>query len=320
MPVINRGDDYFAVVTYTGNGTSQTISGLRFQPDFVWIKGRSGATDHALYDAQRGVQNRLESNTTDAAVSSDNGVTAFNADGFSIGSLAQVNTNGATYVAWCWKEGPTQGFDIVTYTGNSTANRTVAHSLGVTPSMIIVKNRSAVQNWPVAHTSLAANNLLLLDTTNATISSGTRLLLGNSSTFTVGDAADYGITNQTSQNYVAYLFAAVAGFSRFGSYTGNGSTDGPFVFCGFRPRYVMFKRRDTAGNSWILLDTARNTFNAVDAFLSADLANAESTSYPVDFLSNGFKVRTTTTNLNASGGTYIFAAFAETAFKFSLGR
>jgi hypothetical protein len=224
MPVINRGDDYFSVVTYTGNGTSQTISGLRFQPDFVWIKGRSGATDHALYDAQRGVQNRLESNTTDAAVSSDNGVTAFNADGFSLGSLAQVNTNGATYVAWCWKEGATQGFDIVTYTGTGAA-RTISHSLGVAPKMMIVKDRSTTTDWRVYHSSINGgvspqNYILKLNTTGAqaTDSSIWNNTAPTSSVFSIGTNVE---VNANGNNYVAYLFSEVAGFSKAFSYTGN---------------------------------------------------------------------------------------------------
>jgi hypothetical protein len=321
-PTILKGNQYMDATLYTGTGASQSITNTgSMQPDLVWVKGRSGATDHALYDSVRGVQKQIESNTTTAETTETTGLTAFNSNGFTVGALAQMNTNTATYVGWQWKEGATQGFDIVTYTGNSTANRTVAHSLGVTPSMIIVKNRSAVQNWPVAHTSLAANNLLILDTTNATTSAGTRLLLGNSSTFTVGDAADYGVTNQTSQNYVAYLFAAVAGFSRFGSYTGNGSSDGPMIFTGFLPRFVMVKRTDTTQN-WFMLDTARNTSNAVDNYLMANTSDADATFSPsqIDFISNGFKLRGTAAGLNASGGTYIFAAFASSPFKNSLAR
>ena len=314
MPVINRGDDYFAVVTYTGNGTSQTISGLRFQPDFVWIKGRSGATDHALYDAQRGVQSRLESNTTDAQVTSDNGVTAFNSDGFSIGSLAQVNTNGATYVAWCWKEGATQGFDIVTYTGNGdvTGTRSIAHSLGVAPKIVISKARSTTGSWVWWTTVLGGMKYLVLDATAAAATAGE--LTPTSSNFYVGGNNTNGVT------YVAYLFSEVAGFSRFGSYTGNGSADGPFVFCGFRPRFVMVKRTDST-SSWGMYDSVRDTFNVVGNQLNANLSDSEYTAQAdLDFTSNGFKIRRSVSQTNASGGTYIFAAFAENPFKYSLAR
>jgi len=317
MPVINRGDDYFAVVTYTGNGTSQTISGLRFQPDFVWIKGRSGATDHALYDAQRGVQNRLESNTTDAAVSSDNGVTAFNADGFSLGSLAQVNTNGATYVAWCWKEGPTQGFDIVTFTGDGSSPKNISHSLGVAPRMIIIKSRNNVSGWNSYHASLGNTQQINLQSTAAATTSidWWNNTSPTSSQFTIG--ANLNINTWT---FVAYLFAEVAGFSRFGSYTGNGSTDGTFVFLGFRPRFFMVKRTDST-ESWIMVDTARDAFNPEQAWLYPNLNNAEATGTALgDALSNGFKLRSTTSGGNLSGATYIFAAFAESPFKNALAR
>lgn len=321
MPVINRGDDYFAVVTYTGNGTSQTISGLRFQPDFVWIKGRSGATDHALYDAQRGVQSRLESNTTDAQVTSDGGVTAFNSDGFSIGSLAQVNTNGATYVAWCWKEGATQGFDIVTYSGSASAQN-ISHSLGVAPRMIIVKSRNtAGTDWAVYHASLGATRVINLDLTAAatTIAGPWNNTEPTSSVFTVGTGSGSGDTNLSGRTYVAYLFSEVAGFSKFGSYTGNGSSDGPFVFTGFRPRWVMVKSSSSV-NNWLVWDSSRNTFNVVDLNLRPNTSDAESSEAALDLVSNGFKLRSTSGGWNGSGTTYIFAAFAENPFKLSLAR
>jgi len=341
MPIINRGDDYFAVVTYTGNGTSQTITGLRFQPDFVWIKGRSGATDHALYDSVRGVQKRLESNTTDAEVTSDNGVTAFNSNGFSVGSLAQVNTNGATYVAWCWKAngsavtntsgsitsqvsaGTSQGFSVVTYTGNGTTG-TVGHGLGVAPSMIVLKRRDGGSGfrWPIYHRSIGAGAYLYLESTDAQSSVNAALTWGNNSTtvaptssvFTIGSAGSW---NSNTGTYVAYCFSEVAGFSKFGSYTGNGSTDGPFVFCGFRPRFILTKGSSTTG-SWWLYDTARSTYNEMTDLLRPDLSNADVTQGFCDALSNGFKIRNS--GNNTSGQTYIFMAFAEHPFKNSLAR
>jgi hypothetical protein len=321
-PTIANGANYFAATTYTGTGASRsvdnTLNNVSFQPDFVWVKGRSGATDHALYDAVRGVQKQWETNTTTAETTETTGLTAFNSNGFTVGALAQMNTNTATYVGWQWKEGATQGFDIVLYTGNSTASRSVNHNLGVTPSMIFVKNRTTAQNNPVAHTSLAVGNLLLFDTTSASTASGTRLRLGNSTAFTVGDAADYTITNQTGNDYVAYCFAAIAGFSAFGSYTGNGSTDGTFVFCGFRPRFVMFKRSDAA-SAWTIYDTARDLFNPEQNYIQAQSSAAEAAAVTFDILANGFKLRTTG-DPNVSGGTYIFAAFAENPLKYALAR
>jgi hypothetical protein len=321
-PTIANGANYFAATTYTGTGASRsvdnTLNNVSFQPDFVWVKGRSGATDHALYDAVRGVQKQWETNTTTAETTETTGLTAFNSNGFTVGALAQMNTNTATYVGWQWKEGATQGFDIVLYTGNSTASRSVNHNLGVTPSMIFVKNRTTAQNNPVAHTSLAVGNLLLFDTTSASTAAGTRLRLGNSTAFTVGDAADYTITNQTGNDYVAYCFAAIAGFSAFGSYTGNGSTDGTFVFCGFRPRFVMFKRSDAA-SAWTIYDTARDLFNPEQNYIQAQSSAAEAAAVTFDILANGFKLRTTG-DPNVSGGTYIFAAFAENPLKYALAR
>lgn len=338
MPIINRGDDYFAVVTYTGNGTSQTITGLRFQPDFVWIKGRSGATDHALYDSVRGVQKRLESNTTDAEATSDNGVTAFNSNGFSVGSLAQVNTNGATYVAWAWKAngsavtntsgtitsqvsaGASQGFSVVTYTGTG-ATATVGHGLGVAPAMVIVKSRSNARTWAVYHKNFtSAAYYIGLETTNQQLVDSTMF----NSTAPTSSVFSVGTYNSASANtYVAYCFSEVAGFSKFGSYTGNGSADGPFVFCGFRPRWIMVKRTDAGPAQWVVVDTSRSPINAAYAFIYANLSNAEdadSAAYNEDILANGWKIRSSNGNVNTNGGTYIFAAFAEAPFKNSLAR
>jgi hypothetical protein len=322
-PTIANGAQFMAATLYTGNGSAQsinnTVNGVSFQPDFVWVKARSIANSNTLVNSAVGATSFLSSNSTNAEATNAQVVSAITSTGFSVGNDGNTNSNTNTYVGWQWKEGATQGFDIVLYTGNSTVSRSISHSLGVTPSMIIVKNRSAVQNWPVAHASLAVGNLLTLDTTQATVAAGTRLRLGDSSAFTVGDAADYGITNQTGQNYVAYCFASVAGFSRFGSYTGNGSADGPFVFCGFRPRWIMMKRTDTTG-SWYVVDTARDSFNVMSKDLFPNLASAENVFATLDAVANGFKLRNTGVDMNASGGTYIFAAFAENPLKYALAR
>ena len=341
MPIINRGDDYFQAGTYTGNGSSQTITGLRFQPDFVWIKGRSGATDHALYDAVRGVEKRLESNTFDVEVATDGGVTAFTSDGFTVGSLAQVNTNAATYVYWAWKANgagvsntdgtitstvsanTTAGFSIVTYTGNGTAGATVGHGLGVAPSMIIVKQRGGIANWNVYHASLGNTGCMTLNTTGAfDVNSGK--WNNTSPTSTVFSLGGDGTVNPNGNPLVAYCFAQVAGYSAFGSYVGNGSSDGPFVFTNMRPRYVLIKRTDTGSTeSWQVYDTARDTYNTTAANLYPNLSNAEVTDNSgqnIDIVSNGFKLRNTNSRLNANGGTYIFAAFSEFPFKSALAR
>ena len=344
MPTINKGSDYFGVLTYTGDGAaSKTVvdtSAVTFQPDFVWIKGRSGATDHALYDAVRGTTKDLVSNSTAAETTQSTGLTSFVNGGFTIGNLAKLNTSGATYTAWCWKANgagssntqgsitstvsvnTTAGFSIVTYTGTG-ANATVGHGLGVAPRMIIAKRRvDSPYNWPVYHAALSggANDYLILDTTNA---KATNIVVWNntnptSSVFSIGTD---GFINASTKTYVAYCWAEIAGFSRFTSYTGNGSTDGTFIFLGFRPKFVLVKRTDTSGTSWVINDTSRDTYNVSSLYLQANVSDAEGTLNPtMDILSNGFKIRTTNSSWNASGGTYIVAAFAEHPFKNSNAR
>jgi hypothetical protein len=329
QPTILKGNQYFDATLYSGNGGTQSIvNSGGMQPDLVWGKSRNTAENHGLFDAVRGVNKILYSNLTNAEAT-DPGVSAFNSNGFSLGG-ATINATGYTYVGWQWKEGATQGFDIVTYTGDGTNNRTVSHSLGVTPSMVIVKSRtSGVRSWFVAHKSLATNNNLLLQTTDiaygpSAFGSG---VVGNltSSVFECvpGTIAPNNTANinANGENFVAYLFSEVAGFSRFGSYTGNGSTDGPFIFTGFRPRWIMWKKTNSATNApWVIVDTSRSPYNLAREYLLPNASDAETSVDLIDVLSNGFKWRGTAPGGNNSGDTYIFAAFAETAFKFSLGR
>jgi hypothetical protein len=311
------------VALYTGNGSTQTISGLEFSPDLVWIKGRSGATDHALYDTVRGVQQQLESNTTTDETTESTGLTAFNSDGFALGALAQANTSSATYAAWCWDESVSAGFDIVTYTGNGSA-RTIAHSLGVAPSMIIVKARTTAstdQGWPVYHsanTAAPATDYLLLNDTAATADLDTvwNDTAPTSSVFSVGTNA---LVNANADTYVAYCFAPVSGYSSFGSYTGNGSADGPFVYLGFRPAMVIVKMSSSTGN-WTILDSKRAGYNVDNDPLFPNLSNAEGTTDLIDITSNGFKVRTTDATFNTNAGTYVYATWAESPFQYSRAR
>ena len=321
-PTILKGNQYFDVSLWTGNGTSQSITNSgSMQPDLVWGKKRNAAASHALVDSVRGVNKTLFSNLTDVEDTALLSVTAFNSNGFSIGTAGNFNANGDTYVGWQWKEGATQGFDIVTYTGNGT-NRTIAHSLGVAPSMMIVKRRTtAGGDWDVYHSATGATKRLFLNTTAAsqTTSVAWNDTAPTSSVFTVGTGAN---VNQNGDTYVAYLWSEVAGFSKFGSYTGNGSSDGPFVFCGFRPRFVMIKGSSFTSN-WFIQDGARNGYNVnTGVALRPNLSNAEdgTTFYDMDLLSNGFKLRTSTGDSNSSGATFIFAAFAENPFKNSLAR
>jgi len=321
-PTIKKPSSYMDVVTYTGTGSALTpTSSLGFSPDLVWIKSRSAATDHTFYDAVRGVEKRLESNNTDAEVTSDGGLTAFNSNGFTLGTLAQVNTNTATYCAWCWDESATPGFDIVSFASGTAGDKTFAHSLGVAPSFMIVKSRDeSTYNWGIYHSSVCTNQQFLRFTTDARQSPGYNVwgtATPTSSVFGVSVSNTQGVV-KTSQNCIAYLWSEVAGFSKFGSYTGNGSSDGPFVFCGFRPRWVVVKRTDTSGYDWEIFDSARGTYNVIGPRLWANLSSSETSATRVDFLSNGFKLRDSGGQVN--GGTIVFAAFAESPFKYALAR
>lgn len=320
-PSIKDPGKQMDVLLYTGNGAARSITGLDFQPDFVWIKGRSGSTDHTLYDSVRGVQKRLETNNTDAEVTSDGGLTAFSSDGFSLSTLAQVNTNSATYVAWCWKAGgaavantdgtitsqvsanPTAGFSIVKTTTTGSGVFTIGHGLGSTPSMIIWKSLG-VNDWGVYHSAPGASKTALL---NSTMAFATSSAWNN----TAPTATVFSVSGWGANDYAAYCWAEVPGFSKFGSYTGNGNADGPFVYCGFRPRWLLVKRTDVA-DDWKLSDALRSPYNGVVLNLGPNSSAAEDTmSGPIDYTAEGFKLRMTNAPWNANGGTYIFAAFAE---------
>jgi hypothetical protein len=337
-----------AATLYTGTGTSsaRSVTGVGFQPDFVWGKGRSVASQHNLFDAVRGSGKRLISNSTAAEETNAafGYLSSFDSDGFSTlaGSTNNENWNqtSATYVAWSWKAGgtavsntagtitssvsanTTAGFSVVTYTGTGV-NATVGHGLGVAPSLVICKTRAAAQGWAVYHISSGATKYLLL---NSTIAATTDANAWNntaptSSVFSVSIGSG---TGGLTSAYVAYCWAPVAGYSAFGSYTGNGSADGPFIYTGFRPRFLMIKRTDTAGNNWVILDTSRDTYNAAGLYLYPNLSAAEddyrASTGPIDILSNGLKQRSTLSNVNASGGTYIYACFAENPLRYSNAR
>jgi hypothetical protein len=340
---IPNGATQFAATLYTGNGSTQTItngantSGVTFQPDFFWIKDRTAANQHVLQDTVRGAF-VLVSNTTGAEFSNANYITAYNSNGFTVGSSASVNTNADALVAWQWKAGgtavsntsgsissqvsanTTAGFSIVTYTGTG-ANATVGHGLGVAPKMVITKSRSlAGAQWGVYHASLtSAAYAVYLNLTNAqTSSTAWNSTAPTSSVFSIGVNAD---SNNNTSTYVAYCFSEINGYSKFGSYTGNGSTDGTFVYLGFRPRFLLLKNISLAGSNWCIEDSSRQTINAMGLDLQPNVADAEVNNTPqLDFLSNGFKLRATTAGKNGSGNTIIYAAFAENPFKFSLAR
>jgi len=327
-----------AATLYTGTGASlavaNTVNGVNFQPDFVWVKGRSGATDHALYDSVRGTTKDLISNATSAETTQATGLTAFGSTGFTVGALAKMNTSAATYVGWQWKAGgtavsntagsitssvsanTTAGFSVVTYMGTG-ANATVGHGLGVAPKMMIVKQRSAVNDWIVYHSVLGSGSAVYLNLTNANAAATAwNSTSPTSSVFSVGTS---NIINQSGQTYVAYCFSEVAGYSKFGSYTGNGSADGPFVFTNFQPRYILLK--STSTGDWVTYDSSRNPYNVEDLYLypNSSAAEAGSGTPRIDFLSNGFKIRNTGQS-NVSGETIIYMAFASNPLKYSNAR
>jgi hypothetical protein len=332
---IKNGAAYMAATTYTGNGTSQTITNAGgFAPDLVWIKGRSYVDSHTLFDTVRGATQSLSSNTTTAEVTRSTALTAFTSTGFTVSSDTLVNYNANTLVGWQWKAGgtsasntngsitstvsagATQGFSVVTYTGNGTGTPTIGHGLGVAPAMIIAKTRSTANGWLVYHQSLGATQAIILSGTNAA-SVGTNW--GNTTPTSTVFYVNGANNNISAATYVAYCFAAVAGYSAFGSYTANASADGPFIYTGFRPRWIMIKN-SSAVVAWIVWDSSRNTYNVSNSVLQPNVSDAEATAVPIDIVSNGFKIRTTDGAANSSTNTYIYAAFAESPFKTSLAR
>ena len=332
---IGKGSSYFNPVLYTGNGTSQTITGVGYQPDFVWIKNRQQADWHNLVNIVSGATRRLSSNNTSAENDNAQNVSAFTSDGFSVGNDHNTNANGENYVSWNWlasnsTASNTDGSVTTTVSANTTAGfsvvnvpttgsvLTAGHGLSKAPSMIIFKSRDKIDYWPVYHASIAATKFLILNSTGAAITAST--LFNNteptSTVFTMGTENAF---NNASQNTIAYCFAEIEGYSKFGSYTGNGSTDGAFVYTGFRPAFIITKKIDGASN-WGMLDATRSSFNVADDWLGANLSNAESveSTRSADLLSNGFKARGTNADIN-DNSPYIYMAFAENPFVDSSG-
>jgi hypothetical protein len=334
--------DYFNTVLWTGTGSGQSITGMGFQPDWLWFKSRNNSNDHALIDSVRGVNQGLVSNSTAAEVTSgaSNDLVSFDSDGFTTGTpqnFSSLGSSGFTIATWGWKAGGTgvsntdgsitstvsantdAGFSVVTYTGNSTNDATIGHGLGVAPKVVIVKNRVASTYWYVYHDSLppnAATYNLYLNTTDSQQADNV-LRSTNSTTFTVSSSS-----SANGSSMVAYCFAEIEGYSKAGSYIGNGSADGAFIYTGFRPAWIMIKRTDSTG-SWHIIDDKRIGYNDSNRVLLANSTDPEQTNYSVqerDILSNGFKMRDSNSGTNASGGTYIYLAFAENPFKYANAR
>jgi hypothetical protein len=340
--------DHFNTVLWTGDGaSSNSITGVGFQPDLVWIKNRSSAYYHVLGDSVRGSAAKLstngtwEENNATALPTSYGYVDTFDQDGFGLaGGSLQVNRSGNTYVAWNWKANGSgvsntdgsitstvsantdAGFSIVSYTGSGSSPSTVGHGLPSTPEMIILKNRSVSVDWQVYSSVLGNTKKLILNSTAASAStSNWNSTSPTSSVFTVNGTGS-GAPDASGQNLIAYCFHSVDGFSKFGSYTGNGSTDGPFCYTGFRPAFVMIKAASfsQSDTNWDILNTATGTYNVIGPALRANLSSAEVTYSGWDLLSNGFKLRNIGGSLNQSGETYIYMAFAENPFKYSNAR
>ena len=343
---INKSTDYFNTKLYTGTATSagntQAITGVGFQPDWVWIKNRGGAYQHVLYDAVRGVNKEVRSSQNIAEVDSGaNGyLSGFDSDGFTTNAGTNegnhVNNTGDNFVSWNWKANgtgsantdgtisstvsanTTAGFSIVSYTGTG-ANATVGHGLGANMDFAIFKLRSGANSWLVYHKSLGATKAIYLNETGAvgTNSSGFNNTEPTSSVFSLGSGAT---ANTSGGTQIAYCFAEKKGYSKFGSYTGNGNADGTFVYTGFKPAFVIIKQTNTTGD-WMVLDNKRDSDNGVRHQIYANTSGAESVegSDRLDFLSNGIKHRSTGSRANGSGGTYIFMAFAENPFVTSTG-
>jgi hypothetical protein len=328
-PSITDGSKYFNPVLFTGNsGTAFSVTGVGFQPDFVWGKPRSYADNHRLMDVVRGSTEQLISNATNAEFTQAQGITSFDSDGFTVGTHNGLNTGTNTYVAWNWladnttgssntdgsitstvSANTTAGFSIVKYVGNATSGATVGHGLGVAPKMLILKDLSVAENWCIYHEELGPTKFLYFTTDAAfTVSNRWNDTAPTSSVFTLGNETQ---VNATGRNYVVYCFAEIPGYSSFGSYTGNSSTNGPFVYTGFRPAFVMTKRTDSTSD-WTIEDTTRSPFNLVENALFPNLNIAEDTTGDrMDILSNGFKLRTTQ---QPNVGTLIYMAFAENPF------
>ena len=336
-PTIADGSTAFDALPYSGNGqSSQAITGYSFSPSFLWIKERSSTSDHGLWNTVVGTSKYLLTDTNDSEFTTSTELSSIDSNGFTVGSSGMTNQSSQTYIAWAWDAGSSTvsntdgsitssvranasaGFSIVTYSGDNSTSGSVGHGLNASPGMVIIKQRNGTKNWKVAHTSLASTHMMTLNETYATGAAS-----WNGVTSSVFYPARSGDTynNTSGENYVAYCFAPVEGYSAFGSYEGNGSTDGPFVYTGFRSRWLLIKASSASGSHWILIDSARDTYNQTVNQLYANLSNAEGSGSSVDILSNGFKPRADSfNNINGSGITYIYAAFAESPFQYARAR
>ena len=348
MAIIDDPTAFFQTTLYTGDGggtravTNDGNSDL--SPNWVWIKDRGTTSTHYIFDSVRGVQKHLTSAATTQELTDANSLKSFNSDGFTLGTSGNVNGNSRSFVSWNWKAGTSftndasatgigtidstgsvsqeAGFSIISYTGNGTANQSVAHGLGATPKFIIIKPRSAAGYWCVTNprfVSVSDPNILYLQLSNGGEADDTNINGTTAPSSTVFGVDDYGAVNTNGQTQIAYCFTPIKNYSSMSTYVGNGNANGTFIFTGFKPAYVMIRRAD-AGNDWLIQDSKRYPINeTVAKVLKANSALAEGDTGNMDMLSNGFKLRSTGTNTNASGSPYIYMAFAENPFVTSTG-
>ena len=338
MAIIDKPTDFFNTKLYTGNDGTQSVTGVGFKPDWIWIKTRAQSNNSTVFDIVRGVTKRLRINQSNAENTSS-GVTSFNSDGFTVGSDSAGNSG--TMVAWNWKAGTsftndasgtgigtidsagsfndTSGFSIVTYTGNGSSGASVKHGMNQKPAMLIVKDRDASnEGWLVYHQKLGATKYLRLNETGAAASGSAywNNTLPTSSVFTIGNND---VINKSGDDYVGYCFAEKPGYSKFGEYRGNSSDDGTFVYTGFKTAFVIFRRSSASSSNWVMQDNKRVNFstgtneNSYSLKSNTDAAEVTNES-EIDLLSNGFKFRNAITDNNADGSDYIYMAFAENPF------
>ena len=344
-PYIIRPKKHFDTILYTGNASTQKITGLEFKPDMIWFKSRTSSSTHGMADSVRGRSKLFYPDTNQAEETSDStrDLVSFDDGGFTVGNpqrLNSTNGSGLSIVAWCWKAGGaavtntdgtinTQvsvneeaGFSIAAYTGNGATTATIGHGLGKTPAWIIIKNRSSSADWVVMHEGIGSydGGNYKHQPIKLNSNQGKTSILGiwqtpNSSTQQISDGQTSGsnrpLTNTSGDNYVAYFWAEIPGFSKFGKYEGNGQSEGPFIHLGFRPAWLMIKNRDSSERNWDITTAKISTFNVIDKYINANGSGTEGTYTYCDFLSNGFKLRNTGNTLNANSNKYIYMAFAE---------